>query len=640
MCGIFGYYTPALSKSDTNCYREVTETLFRLSESRGKEAAGLALADDSRVELLRAALPADKFITTQNFTSFWNTFLNSCAQDAPFGAIGHARLVTNGLQDNEHNNQPAIRDGVTLVHNGIILNDEALWARINKNPTANLDSEVLAASIAHGLANKETPNSVLASLFGAIKGNASIGFFTQDIPGLFIYTNNASIYQIKLDDLFIFASERIFLQKLLKIISKTLPASNTARITRLDNNVLLWIHEQGGRLVCDSSATKVSPTILSRKFRRIEDRTRDHAKARAEMRRCTRCILPDTMPFIEFDEHGVCNYCRDYVPMPVESKDAALYALQKKKGGENSDADSLVMLSGGRDSCFGLHYAVRELGLKPIAYTYDWGMVTDIARRNAALMCGELGVEHIIVSADIAWKRANVRKNLNAWLKKPELGMIPLFTAGDKQYFYYAEQVRKANDLPVVLVSENPLELTRFKAGFCGVNEAGYRIFNVPLSRKLKLLSYYAGRYFTNPRYFNSTLLDNAFAFASSYFIKHDLFPVFHYTRWNEEEVNRVLLQEYGWEKDSEAKSTWRIGDGTAAFYNYAYYTMAGLTENDTLRSNQIREGMLDRETALAAALAENEPRWNSMHWYAETIGFNLEEAVLAINAAPKLYEV
>ena len=50
------------------------------------------------------------------------------------------------------------------------------------------------------------------------------------------------------------------------------------------------------------------------------------------------------------------------------------------------------------------------MGLNPIAYTYDWGMVTDIARRNQARLVGKLGVEHIIVSADITLKRNNIRK--------------------------------------------------------------------------------------------------------------------------------------------------------------------------------------------------------------------------------------
>jgi hypothetical protein len=37
-------------------------------------------------------------------------------------------------------------------------------------------------------------------------------------------------------------------------------------------------------------------------------------------------------------------------------------------------------------------------------------MVTDLARRNIARVCGRLGVENIIVSADIHWKRENIRK--------------------------------------------------------------------------------------------------------------------------------------------------------------------------------------------------------------------------------------
>ena len=38
--------------------------------------------------------------------------------------------------------------------------------------------------------------------------------------------------------------------------------------------------------------------------------------------------------------------------------------------------------------------------------------------------------------------------------------------------------------------------------------------------------------------------------------------------------------------------------DGTAAFYNYIYYTVAGFTENDAFRSNQIRAGVLNRSEA------------------------------------------
>ena len=30
------------------------------------------------------------------------------------------------------------------------------------------------------------------------------------------------------------------------------------------------------------------------------------------LQRCTRCVLPETFPFITFDEDGVCNFCHNY----------------------------------------------------------------------------------------------------------------------------------------------------------------------------------------------------------------------------------------------------------------------------------------------------------------------------------------
>ena len=30
------------------------------------------------------------------------------------------------------------------------------------------------------------------------------------------------------------------------------------------------------------------------------------------LQRCTKCLLPSTMPFITFDTKGECNYCKNY----------------------------------------------------------------------------------------------------------------------------------------------------------------------------------------------------------------------------------------------------------------------------------------------------------------------------------------
>ena len=82
-------------------------------------------------------------------------------------------------------------------------------------------------------------------------------------------------------------------------------------------------------------------------------------------------------------------------------------------------------------------------------------------------------MEHILVSADINVKRANIRKNVRAWLRRPDLGTVPLFMAGDKQFFYYANRLRHQVGVKLLIFSMNPLERTDFKTGFCGVTKGG-----------------------------------------------------------------------------------------------------------------------------------------------------------------------
>ena len=358
------------------------------------------------------------------------------------------------------------------------------------------------------------------------------------------------------------------------------------------------------------------------------------------LRRCTRCILPETMPFIEFDEEGVCNYCRNYKKMsfkPIAELRAVADRIRREDGGQ----DCVVMFSGGRDSSYLLHYVVKELALHPLVFTYDWGMSTPLGERNARRMCEQLGVERIVVDRDKMKKRKYIAKNVKAWCRKPDLGMIPLFTAGDKAFFAEVNRLSKERGISTVFIGTNPMEKTDFKTGFCGVrpNFGAEQIHHLKKQGKRRLIGYYLRQYLTNPAYINSSLLDTAKAFFSFYDIKQEQIDLYHYVRWNEETVNDTLVKQYGWELDQETPTTWRIGDGTAAFYNYVYYTAAGFTENDTLRSNQIREGDISREEALQRVERENSSRPQSLKWYFDTIHVDMETALNAAERIPKLYK-
>jgi hypothetical protein len=281
--------------------------------------------------------------------------------------------------------------------------------------------------------------------------------------------------------------------------------------------------------------------------------------------------------------------------------------------------------------------------MNPVAYTYDWGMVTDLARRNISRICGKLGVEHILVSADITKKREYIRKNVAAWLKRPHLGLIPLFMAGDKQYFYFLQKVRNQLGVELAILGENMLERTHFKTGFAGVtpfNDDSSHVYTLPMTGKIKLASFFGKEYFLNPSYLNSSVFDTIFASACYYAIGKKYLNLYNFIPWNEEHIVQTLIEEYDFELSRDSVTTWRIGDGTAAFYNFIYYNVAGFTENDTFRSNQIREEVITREKAIALVHEENKPRLETIHWYLSIINLNIDtEMVLKrIMEIPKLY--
>jgi len=363
---------------------------------------------------------------------------------------------------------------------------------------------------------------------------------------------------------------------------------------------------------------------------------------KGKLKRCMKCILPETIPFISFDKKGICNYCWAYKKVEPRGEKAlekvvADYRNNLKK------PDCVVGLSGGRDSSFGLHYVKNILGMHPVAYTYDWGMTTPVAHRNQGRMCNALGVKHIVIRANGRAKRDNIRKNIEAWLMKPNLGIVPLFMAGDKQVIYYARKVRQQAGANLTFhCIGNRFEDAVFKIGFSNVCVESPMIFcHISLLNKVRVANYYLKQFFVNPAYINKSLLDTLCGYFSLFFLRQrsdDIF-LFHFIKWNEQDILSTLINDYGWEIPSGTKVTWRIDDGTAAFYNYIYMTVAGFTENDTFRSDQIREGLLDRIKALECVREENKPRYETIEWYARQIGFDANRAVHIINTMPKLYE-
>ena len=45
------------------------------------------------------------------------------------------------------------------------------------------------------------------------------------------------------------------------------------------------------------------------------------------LKRCCKCVLPETFPGISFNTEGVCNYCQNHHPIKVLGEDALIKKL-------------------------------------------------------------------------------------------------------------------------------------------------------------------------------------------------------------------------------------------------------------------------------------------------------------------------
>lgn len=664
MCGIFGFYSHKEGSLQES--RDGIHELFLHSTSRGKEAAGLMVLQKTnhlRVEYIKSGWQINTFLQSEGFQSLWK----ASSALSTIAAIGHARMETHGTHLLEKNNQPIFSRGkkLAVVHNGIVVNYRELWKRFKTSPRLpDLDTQVVVDLLEQLLA-KMPLRAALHRLYGLIEGTANLAILLPERETLVLSTNNGSVYWLedRRQRKIWFASERVFLRDLADRLRSRQPA---LRIHHLRPMNALIISSKG-KIELDlrkkprvsekktqtksasvsfknwsepsSASPHTSRPSVSNSLRTLQQHNFDYEKIYA-LRRCARCILPETTPFITFDHQGVCNYCHEHQPIRHAGKQALeeILALHRKGTGE---PDCLVAFSGGRDSSYGLHLLKKEFGMTPLAYTYDWGMISDLGRRNQARVLGELGVEHILVSADIEMKRRHIRENILAWMKRPHLGMVPLFMQGDKQGELHAKQLMKKYDLPLMFFCRgNELEKEEFKAGHAGVQDAdpGGVIHNLALANKLKLLSFYAGQYVRNPAYFNSSLAEVGSAFFATYLQQYDFTYLWHYLPWNEKHINRTLTTQYGWETSQETPTTWRIGDGTPAFYNYIYYQVQGFTENDSLRARQVREEILSRDSALAMVREENKPQYENLKWYFDMVGLDGHEVLSAVDAMPRLY--
>ena len=141
---------------------------------------------------------------------------------------------------------------------------------------------------------------------------------------------------------------------------------------------------------------------------------------------CKSCVMDTSDEDIVFDSNGVCMRCNEYKER-IEPEwnhgrghEKELQELIKaiKKSGVGKKYDCILGLSGGLDSSYMLHLAVKEWGLRPFVFHIDAGWNLPVAEDNIKRLTEKLGVELHIEQMDwdemremqLAWFRTGLEE--------------------------------------------------------------------------------------------------------------------------------------------------------------------------------------------------------------------------------------
>lgn len=115
-----------------------------------------------------------------------------------------------------------------------------------------------------------------------------------------------------------------------------------------------------------------------------------HTNTNRQYQRCARCVMDTTDSKITFDEHGICDHCRNFDKnikpywKPKENDYEGLEKLAKeiRKAGKGRDYDCILGLSGGADSSYLAYIAKEVMHLRPLAFVVDTGWNLNVAVEN------------------------------------------------------------------------------------------------------------------------------------------------------------------------------------------------------------------------------------------------------------------
>lgn len=286
MCGIAGYF----SFGDRKPKKEQLEDIFKMLETRGTDASGYAFIDDDKLKVTKDAVKSSELIQRNSWQSL---ILPKCM-------ILHTRAKTQGTEKNNMNNHPIFtKDGLCIVHNGMIYNDCEIFNKSKRD--GEVDSEAILKVLSE---KKKDP---VKNLFTKIAGSFAIAIISIKEPNkltLIKKDNPIELYYDSEADILYFCSERGMMQKALTISKRVKRGFNVGEYNfhyyEMANNHSLIVDKNGIELY------KQYTPMNNFDFYPIYD-YRDDCSRDEDIIECPYCLSSTPFKFGKLTNH--CDSC-------------------------------------------------------------------------------------------------------------------------------------------------------------------------------------------------------------------------------------------------------------------------------------------------------------------------------------------
>lgn len=257
MCGIMGFCCFGEKRPSKE---HITE-MFSLLETRGRDASGFAFIQEDQLIVQKAPIKSSQYVKTDDWEKV----------TLPKIMILHTRAATQGSNKNHFNNHPLFnKQGVAIVHNGIIYNDKEIFGKNQRD--GEVDSEaILAVLSSKGKGDK------IKRVFDRLEGSFAFAVINKEEPDkltLVKKDNPIDLYYDDRNDILYFCSEKRIMQEALRLKQKALRGFNLGEESfhfyEMMNNHSLVIGNEGVE-----SYTKYNPRRISYRDRDFTYSSRD-----------------------------------------------------------------------------------------------------------------------------------------------------------------------------------------------------------------------------------------------------------------------------------------------------------------------------------------------------------------------------